>query len=128
MPIDFPNTPSSGDTYTVGSKTWQFDGSSWIAAQGTGNMANSSVTDDGLVANSVTNAKIANLGVSSTDFADNSVTYAKCASNLSFFTITTSANLATDIPSPFTGQLIYETDNMKVRAWTGSAWIPITIS
>ena len=29
MPIDFPNSPTVGDTYTVGTKTWQFNGTSW---------------------------------------------------------------------------------------------------
>lgn len=128
MPIDFPNSPADGDTYTVGSKTWQFDGSKWISAQGSGNMADGSVMEDGLASGAVTNAKIANLAVSTNDLAANSVNYSKSTSNISFFTITTSSNLSTDVPSPFTGQLIYETDNMKVRAWTGSAWIPITIS
>lgn len=29
MPIDFPNSPTIGDTHTVGTKTWQFNGTSW---------------------------------------------------------------------------------------------------
>jgi hypothetical protein len=29
MPIDFPNTPTSGDTYSVGTRTWAWDGSTW---------------------------------------------------------------------------------------------------
>lgn len=29
MPIDFPNSPTTGDTYTVGDKTWTWDGTSW---------------------------------------------------------------------------------------------------
>jgi len=31
MAIDFPNTPTSGDSYTVGDKSWQWDGAKWIA-------------------------------------------------------------------------------------------------
>lgn len=31
MAIDFPNSPSSGDTYTVNGKTWIWDGSVWAA-------------------------------------------------------------------------------------------------
>lgn len=30
--IDFPNTPSVGSTFTAGGKTWQWDGSKWVAA------------------------------------------------------------------------------------------------
>lgn len=29
MPIDFPNSPTTGDTYTVGNKTWFWNGTSW---------------------------------------------------------------------------------------------------
>lgn len=34
MPIDFPNSPTNGQTHTVGSFTWQYDGEKWIAANG----------------------------------------------------------------------------------------------
>ena len=30
MPIDFPNSPSSGDSYNAGGKTWQYNGSVWV--------------------------------------------------------------------------------------------------
>jgi len=30
MAIDFPNSPSSGDTYSANGRTWQWDGSSWV--------------------------------------------------------------------------------------------------
>lgn len=29
MAIDFPNTPATNDTYTVGNKTWIYDGTAW---------------------------------------------------------------------------------------------------
>lgn len=28
--IDFPNSPVTNDTFTVGSKTWKYDGEKWI--------------------------------------------------------------------------------------------------
>jgi len=31
MPIDIPNSPSVNDTYTVGSRTWRFNGTTWDA-------------------------------------------------------------------------------------------------
>ena len=34
MAIDFPNSPTNGQTHTVGSFTWQYDGEKWIAANG----------------------------------------------------------------------------------------------
>lgn len=30
MAIDFPNSPSTNDTYTVGAKTWMYDGEKWL--------------------------------------------------------------------------------------------------
>lgn len=29
MAIDFPNSPTVGQNYTVGNRTWQWDGTSW---------------------------------------------------------------------------------------------------
>ena len=34
MPIDFPSSPTNGQTHVVGSFTWQYDGEKWIAANG----------------------------------------------------------------------------------------------
>ena len=36
MPIDFPNAPNSGDTFTSGNRTWQFDSVKWIPASTSG--------------------------------------------------------------------------------------------
>jgi len=32
MPIDFPNTPADGDSYSAGGKTWVYNGTSatWV--------------------------------------------------------------------------------------------------
>lgn len=30
MAIDFPNSPTNGQTFTSGVRTWQYDGSKWI--------------------------------------------------------------------------------------------------
>lgn len=32
MAINFPNTPSLNETYTVGSTTWLYDGEKWVLA------------------------------------------------------------------------------------------------
>lgn len=29
MPIDFPNSPTNGDTYSAGGKNWQYNGTAW---------------------------------------------------------------------------------------------------
>lgn len=128
MPIDFPNSPTNGDVYSVGSKTWQYDGSAWLATEGIANIANSMVTQGSIADGAITENKLASSSVANADLASNSVTQAKCVSGISLITITTSSNRSTDVPSPFLGQLVYETDTVKVRAWTGSGWSPITIS
>jgi len=43
MAIDFPNSPVSGDLYTAGGKTWQWNGTYW-AAYGTGPVLRTSDT------------------------------------------------------------------------------------
>lgn len=30
MPIDFPNSPTTNQTYAVGNKTWVWDGEKWV--------------------------------------------------------------------------------------------------
>ena len=34
MPIDFPDSPTNGQSYSANSKTWTFDGTSWVLLQG----------------------------------------------------------------------------------------------
>ena len=43
MAIDFPNTPTLNQTYTVGNKTWQYDGEKWVV------VANSTILRDTLI-------------------------------------------------------------------------------
>jgi Spy/CpxP family protein refolding chaperone len=40
MAIDFPDTPTTGDTHTVGSKTWRYDGEKWVILNETANQQN----------------------------------------------------------------------------------------
>lgn len=60
MAIDFPNSPTSGDTFTVDGKTWEFNGTSWDIVVSTASIADGSVTSikiaDGAIANADINA------------------------------------------------------------------------
>ena len=38
--MNFPNSPSENDTYTLGSKTWQYDGNAWFLTAKTITTAN----------------------------------------------------------------------------------------
>ena len=94
----------------------------------TAKIASSAVTTDKIASDAVTTAKILDANVTTAKVAANAITQAKLASNLSAVTVTTTANRDTDIPSPFTGQLIVLTDTKKVQLWDGTAWLNITMA
>ena len=116
MPLSFPGSPSVNDTYTVGQRTWTWDGSIWSLSADT--IGSASVTSSELASNAVTTAKI----------AANAVTQAKLASNLSAVTVTTTANRDTDITSPFTGQLAILTDTKKIQLYDGTSWVNVSLA
>jgi hypothetical protein len=70
----------------------------------------------------ITTAKLADSSVSTAKIINNSVNQSKLSTNLSGITITTSSLRSTDVPSPFEGQVIYETNTDKILIWNGSAW------
>lgn len=98
MAINFPSSPTTGDTFTADNKTWEFNGVSW------------------------------DIVVSTVNIADGSITQAKLAANVSAVTVTTTANKGTDVPSPFTGQLVFLTDTKKIQVWDGTSWLNITLA
>jgi len=40
MPIDFPNSPTTNDFYTVGNRTWRYDGEKWVILNEAANQQN----------------------------------------------------------------------------------------
>lgn len=63
MPIDFPNSPTNGDKYTVGTKTWQYDGTAWNLLQSDALISTSAITTDKLASKAVTAAKMESGGL-----------------------------------------------------------------
>jgi len=59
MPIDFPNSPANGATFSAGDKTWQFDGVSWVLVTSNASIGNSAITEAKIADGAVTSAKIA---------------------------------------------------------------------
>lgn len=93
MPIDFPNTPADGDSYSAGGKTWVYNGTSatWVLFGLPSALANGSVSTNHLgsevvhetkiASSAVTAAKIATDAVIESKIATGAVSAAKLASN-----------------------------------------------
>jgi Fibronectin type III domain len=156
MPLSFPGSPSVNDTYTVGQRTWTWDGYIWSLSADT--IGSASVTSSELASNAVTTAKILDANVTAAKIASdavttvkildanvttakildanvttakiaaNAITQAKLASNLSAVTVTTTANRDTDIAAPFTGQLAILTDTKKIQLYDGTSWVNVSLA
>ena len=114
MPIDFPNSPVNGDSYSAGGKTWQYNGTTWVLQTMVPVVPDGSIDASKLASNAVTTAKI----------AANAVTSAKLDSGIGIMTVCTSG---TRPASPFSGQPIFETDTFQSLIWNGSAWLPVGV-
>jgi hypothetical protein len=91
MPLTFPSSPSNGETYVVGSRTWTWNGSIWEINGTAAGVA--SVGETELTSDAVTTAKIANSAITTAKIANSSVTVAKIESNPTFTgTVTLPAN------------------------------------
>ena len=133
MAIDFPNSPSTNDEFTVGTTTWMYNGTAWVVSLGDASIATGAITADKIAASAVTTAKILDANITSGKLASNAVTEAKInsgavtqdklASGLSGITVTTTANRSAVIPSPFNGQFIFLTDVSQLQRWDGSQWV-----
>ena len=146
MPLSFPGSPSVNDTYTVGQRTWTWDGYIWSlsadtigsasvtsseiasSAVTTAKIADANVTAAKIASDAVTTAKILDANVTTAKVAANAITQAKLASNLSAVTVTTTANRDTDIASPFTGQLAILTDTRKIQLYDGTSWVNVSLA
>jgi hypothetical protein len=59
MAIDFPNSPSNNDEFTVGTTTWKYNGTAWVIVLGESSIATGAVTTDKIATNAITAAKLA---------------------------------------------------------------------
>jgi Fibronectin type III domain len=120
MPLSFPSSPTNGDTYTVGTRTWTWNGSIWELNSSALGVA--SVTESELASNSVTTSKIASNAVTTAKIAANAVTTAKIDSAVNILTVCTST---TRPSTPSSGKPIFETDTNAFLIWDGSTWLPV---
>ena len=77
MAIDFPNSPSTNDQYTVGTTTWKYNGSAWVIVLGDASIATGAITADKLASDAVTTVKILDANVTAAKIASDAVTTAK---------------------------------------------------
>lgn len=83
MAIDFPNSPSTNDQYTVGTTTWMYNGTAWVIVLGESAIATDAVTTAKIAALAVTDAKLASDSVTTAKIATNAITAAKLAAGAS---------------------------------------------
>ena len=81
MAIDFPDSPSVGDTFTVGTRIWTWSGSFWEVNSSTGvltiegfSIDNGAVTTEKIADDAVTAAKLANTAVTPGSYTLSSIT------------------------------------------------------
>ena len=87
MALNFPSTPSPGDTVTEGTRTWTWDGSIWslqavtlgVATISTTELQSSAVTAVKLASDAVTTVKILDANVTTAKIANDAVTADKLA-------------------------------------------------
>jgi hypothetical protein len=106
MAIDFPNSPSTGQSYTVGEKTWVYSGSLWELVTVTGTNYHGSTHGVGQI-DAITIAPSQVTGTALILGDVHTVTF--CTSSTRPIT-------------PTEGQLIYETDTNKYYGWNGTIW------
>ena len=88
MAIDFPNSPSTNDTYNSSGKTWYYTGTTWTLRSvsappggiSTAELANDAVTTAKIASEAVTAAKIANVTITSAQIANATITNTQIAS------------------------------------------------
>lgn len=107
MSLTFPASPTVGDTYTVGARTWTWSGTIW------------EITGTVAAAGSIGTTELASSAVTAAKIADSTITSTKLASTVPVVKVCTSS---TRPGSPFTGQTIFETDTNLMKVYLSTGW------
>jgi hypothetical protein len=120
MAIDFPNSPSTNDQFTVGTTTWTYNGTAWVVSLGDASIATGAITADKIAASAVTTAKILDANVTAGKIASDAVITAKILdANV------TAAKLASGAAVTNIG---YTPANVAGPTFTGTVVLPSTTS
>jgi hypothetical protein len=120
MAIDFPNSPSNNDEFTVGTTTWTYNGTAWVVSLGDASIATGAITADKLASDSVTTAKILNANVTAAKLASDAVTTAKILD--ANVTASKLANTAVTAGSYTTANITVDAQGRLTAASTGSGF------
>jgi hypothetical protein len=120
MAIDFPNSPSNNDEFTVGTTTWMYNGTAWVVSLGDASIATGAITADKLASDSVTTAKILNANVTAAKLASDAVTTAKILD--ANVTAAKLANTAVTAGSYTTANITVDAQGRLTAASTGSGF------
>ena len=117
MALSFPSSPTIGQTYSYGTRTWTWTGSIWELNSDT--ISAGSITDNEIATGAVTAPKIASGAVTDSKIGSGAVTSGKIGSDVNIVTVCTSS---TRPSSPFVGQTIFETDTNTMKVYISGGW------
>ena len=120
MAIDFPNSPSNNDQFTVGTTTWMYNGTAWVVSLGDASIATGAITADKIASNAVTTAKILDANITAAKIASDAVTTAKILdANVTAGKIASGAAVS---------NIGYTPANIASPTFTGTVVLPSTTS
>lgn len=117
MAIDFPNSPTNGNTYTVGDRTWIYDGEKWNIQSVASSVIVTTLSDT--APDSPLTGRLWYESDTGATFVYNGSAWVEIGTSQGPYVCTSTTRPS----SPYEGQFIYETDTDKVLVYNGSSWL-----